>query len=117
MCCWLIDPFAPILGDGFDVMNWGTLNGTFNTINLPGLDPGLVWNTTDLYNTGEISVTGLLGDANNDGVVSADDYSSVQLYFGDTAGLGGDMPVPEPATLFLLTLGGLVAMIRRRAVR
>ena len=141
----LIDPFTPSFAQTFDILDWGTLGGTFNMINLPGLDPGLVWETTDLYNTGEISVTGLLGDANNDsvvsaddygsvqlnfgdvgdinilgdanldGVVSADDYGSVQLHFGEMAGLGG-ATVPEPASAGLLLLG-FSGSLRRRMKR
>ncbi len=63
-------------------------------------------------NFGEIGVPGIHGDATGDGLVSADDYGSVQLHFGDTGGMGGDMPVPEPATLMLLGTGGLM-LIRR----
>ncbi len=55
-------------------------------------------------NFGDTGVPGILGDANYDGVVSADDYGSVQLNFGDTAGLGS-VPVPEPASAGLLLLG------------
>ena len=64
--------------------------------------------------TGDI---GILGDANWDGVVSADDFAMIQLVFN-----GGDWPiypgstVPEPATLSLLVIGGLV-MLRRRSAQ
>ncbi|KKL51236.1 hypothetical protein LCGC14_2297520, partial [marine sediment metagenome] len=36
-----------------------------------------------------LNVTRLLGDANNDGLASADDYASVQANFGTTSGMGG----------------------------
>ena len=52
----------------------------------------------------------LEGDANNEGFVSADDYASVQSNFGATQGT----PIPEPATLSLLGIGGLVMLRPRR---
>ncbi len=64
-------------------------------------------------NFGDTGDPGLPGDANGDGLVSADDYASVQAHFGATAGVGS-VPVPEPTTLALLVLGG-VAMLRRRS--
>ena len=63
-------------------------------------------------NLGSTGEPGLPGDANYDGAVSADDYASVQANFGDTAGMGG-VPVPEPTTIGLLAMG-LVAILRKR---
>jgi hypothetical protein len=48
--------FAPLAGNSFDILDWGTLNGTFDFINLPGLDAGLSWDATSLYTTGILSV-------------------------------------------------------------
>ena len=143
----LIDSFTPVLGNSFDILDWDTLSGTFGTVNLPRLSAGLDWDSSNLYTTGEIIVTGMCmcGDANNDGVVSADDYASVQGAFGNTgdvgipgdancdglvsaddyasvqsnfgatSGLGDEMTVPEPATLSLLAIGGLAMMRRRKS--
>ena len=61
-------------------------------------------------NFGDTGAPGLPGDANGDGSVSADDYASVQGNFGSTQG----MPIPEPATLSLLVLGGLAMLSRRK---
>jgi T5SS/PEP-CTERM-associated repeat protein/probable HAF family extracellular repeat protein len=71
----LIDPFTPSAGDVFDILNWGSLSGTFETVNLPTLADGLSWDTSDLY------VTGTLGifpgpfpcDVNADGVCDVAD--------------------------------------------
>ena len=59
-------------------------------------------------NFGNTGDPGILGDANWDGMVSADDFTSIQAYFGNHA--------PEPATLGLLVLGGLALLRRRRLV-
>jgi len=49
--------YNPQLGEQFDVMNWGSLSGTFvDGINLPGLDPGLDWDVSTLYDDGTIRV-------------------------------------------------------------
>lgn len=44
---------SPAGGQRFDILDFGSIAGTFDTINLPG---GLAaWNITDLYTTGEIA--------------------------------------------------------------
>ena len=63
---------------------------------------------------GDTGDVGIPGDANCDGLVSADDYASVQSNFGTTYGMGG-ATVPEPATLSLLAIGGMVMLKRRNS--
>ena len=69
----LAGSFLPSSGTSFDILDWGSLSGTFSSIQLPGLGGGLQWNTTQLYTTGVISV-GLPGDFNHDGTVDAAAY-------------------------------------------
>jgi hypothetical protein len=60
---------------------------------------------------GNTGAIGIPGDANCDGLVSADDYASVQSNFGTTY---GGATVPEPGTMLLLTGGSLLLMKRKR---
>ncbi len=62
---------------------------------------------------GDTGAVNIPGDANLDGVVSADDYGSVQLHFGTSYGAGG-AAVPEPATMLLLGAGSLLLLKRKR---
>jgi hypothetical protein len=59
---------------------------------------------------GNTGTIGIPGDANCDGLVSADDYASVQSNFGTTY---GGAPIPEPTTIGLLAMG-MIAIIRKR---
>jgi autotransporter-associated beta strand protein len=72
----LTNGFNPAAGNSFDILDWGTLSGTFSAINLPALAAGLVWNTSQLYTAGVLSVAsvGVPGDYNNNGTVDAADY-------------------------------------------
>lgn len=53
----LINGFNPTLGDSFDLFNWGSIQGSFHTFDLPTLDAGLRWDATQLNSTGSLSVT------------------------------------------------------------
>ncbi len=71
-----INGFSPGSTYSFDILDWGTLSGTFSTIVLPTLAGGLAWNTSQFYTAGILSIdsAGLPGDYNNNGVVDAADY-------------------------------------------
>ena len=72
--------YVPAIGDSFDILNWtGSLSGAFDLpLQLPTLPGSRMWNTSQLYTTGVISVvaaaTGLAGDFNHDAIVDAADY-------------------------------------------
>jgi fibronectin-binding autotransporter adhesin len=60
----LINGFNPAYGNVFNLFD-GTTTGTFSGYNFPGLNPGLAWDTSDLYSLGNLNVvpepsTGLL---------------------------------------------------------
>jgi hypothetical protein len=71
----LINGFPPAAGQSFNLFDWVTSSGTFDTLQLPTL-AGLTWNTSQLYTTGVLSVAaaGIPGDYNNNGTVDAGDY-------------------------------------------
>jgi hypothetical protein len=52
----LLPGFIPRPGDEFDLLNFADLDGAFERIRLPALAPGLAWDTSSLYATGEIGV-------------------------------------------------------------
>jgi autotransporter-associated beta strand protein len=83
----LLGGFMPSLSDRFDIIDWGTRTGMFQNVNLPALSGGLGWNTSQLYSQGAlIVVSGLAGDYNNDGTVSAADYTVWRNNLGALAG-------------------------------
>jgi hypothetical protein len=135
----LISGFMPAVGNSFDLLDWGTLSGTFSSLSLPTLSTGQ-WDTSQLYTTGVLSVIPIAGDYNGNGVVDAADYVAWRhglgttypqtdydiwrANFGNTAAsgsgsqvAGGQAQVPEPtATLLgLLGLCNLAATRRGRS--
>jgi len=46
--------FVPQYGDSFDLIDWNTASGSFDTTVLPTLTGALSWDTSELYTTGTI---------------------------------------------------------------
>lgn len=78
-------------GDVYDLLDTPTLNGEFESIVLPMLEAGLMWNIAALTTTGEIAVS-IVGDYNGDGSVDAADYTVWRSALNDqvTAFTGAD---------------------------
>ena len=121
-----INEFVPETGDVFDILDFepANLSGLFNSVNLPALASGLAWDDTNLYTTGELLVSlstsqasgdfdgDFESDVDGDGSVGGDDDFLIwQNNFPYPTAISS---VPEPNSLVLLALGGLVALRRRR---
>ena len=75
----LLGGYVPAAGASFNIMDWdqfGSVTGTFTALSLPALPGMLAWDTSQLYTSGMLRVTGpgVPGDFNNDGKVDAADY-------------------------------------------
>jgi len=66
--------FTPAAGNSFHILYWGSLTGTFAATNLAPLPGGLTWDSSQLYSAGTLSIGGVLGDYNLNGIVDAPDY-------------------------------------------
>lgn len=79
----LVGAGEPTLGDAFDLFDFASAAGSFDSITLPGLGEGLSWRADRLTQDGVIEVV-LVGDFNADGVVDGADYT----VWRDTEGEG-----------------------------
>jgi hypothetical protein len=86
------DAPAPEAGDEFDILDFGSLTGIFDSVELPALVSGLVWDNSQLLSDGILAVAaGVAGDYNDDGRVDAADYVSWRSSLGQVgAGLAAD---------------------------
>ncbi|MGL4514464.1 MAG: retropepsin-like aspartic protease [Lacipirellulaceae bacterium] len=122
----LASGFAPQPGDRFELMTYTERGGLFTTVNLPA---GFAWELDYGDTALTLSLPGLAGDYNRDGVVNAGDYTVWRDGLGTTyapghyqtwvANYGATGPatssaVPEPATLVTLVVGLAGARAPRR---
>lgn len=55
----LLGGFTPSSGMSFDFFDWTSgASGTFSSLNLPALTDGLTWNTSALYTSGVLNISG-----------------------------------------------------------
>jgi autotransporter-associated beta strand protein len=119
---------APALGNVFDILDFTSASGAFQSFSLPTLGSGLAWDTNNLLTTGELSViasAGILGDFDNDGDVDGRDFlvwqrnpsvgnlSDWQANYG-AGPLSAATAVPEPSTIVSLVSLALLGLVRRR---
>lgn len=135
---------TPSVGDTFDILDWNSITGTFDTLLLPGVGNGNTWDLDQLYSAGTISVI-RSGDLNSDGVVGVADLDIILANWGqnvtpfdETSGdVNGDgtvgtadllavqeqfgnttypttSSIPEPGSLSLLGLLGAFMARKRR---
>lgn len=125
----LIGGFMPSAGQSFDLFDWNFQLGMFDVLDLPALEPGLAWNTSQLDNTGTLLV-GYAGDFDFDGDVdgadflawqrgesanplSAADLDAWEGNFGAVAPLAAAstaMPEPTTAALLMVAATGLLLL-------
>ncbi len=77
----LINGFTPKTGNTFDILNWGTLAGTFSAVSLPTLGGRIAWDSSQFYTSGALTVTATFfaGDFNRDGHVDASDIKPMMM--------------------------------------
>ena len=130
--------FVPAAGDSFDILD-GKSSGSFSSLTLPPLGSDFVWNLSNLYTTGVLSV-GIAGDYNNNGtvdgadyvlwrnggplqnevdtpgVVNAADYTAWRARFGNSGSgaSANENAAPEPATTVLLIILAAAGVFSRQ---
>ena len=82
----LIDDFVPFAPDSFEIFQFDSLSGEFDSIDLP---PNIAWDTSRLLSNGILTVqSGLAGDYNNDAIVNTVDYVLWLNTLGQNVGVG-----------------------------
>lgn len=122
--------FMPSLGDSFEIFNFTSFTGDFDSYDLPMLASGLTWDIDSLFSSGgilQVVADGTGGDFNADGRIDALDFLKWQREDGSSAALAaweaqylagssaGELAsaVPEPSSFALLSC--LLIVSTRRA--
>ena len=104
----LLGAFTPQAGDIFDILNFSAASGDFAAMNLPALDPGVMWNVGFLTTTGELLAT-IMGDISGDFSVGVGDLGLLGNQWG-TAGSGPfSADITGDGTVNVGDLGALAA--------
>lgn len=82
----LINGFQPSFGDDFTLMIYDSRSGSFSSLDLPTLSPGLIWDLDYGVDTLTLSVTSLPGDIDQDGDVDPADAALFTSHLGLTTG-------------------------------
>jgi autotransporter-associated beta strand protein len=118
---------APALGNVFDVLDFATASGAFDSFALPTLASGLAWNLSKLATVGALEVV-VDVDLDNSGLVDGQDFLLIQRtdptliaawqpLFGSRLATPTEMAfagVPEPTTALLACMLVSAAAVRRR---
>ncbi|MEM8944456.1 MAG: LamG-like jellyroll fold domain-containing protein [Planctomycetota bacterium] len=118
------------LGETYDIFNFDSASGSFDSINLPSLGGGLGWDTSQLLVSGILEVIEAVDvDLDNDGDVDGRDFLLIQrtdpsligawqTQYGSGAGpLAAGVAVPEPSAIMLTSLGVLTICVRKSRCR
>jgi autotransporter-associated beta strand protein len=121
--------FGAVAGAIFDVFNFTSASGAFDSIILPSLGAGLLWDTSNLLVTGDLAVVAsptTPGDFDQDGDVDGRDFlvwqrnpgignlADWQNNYGSNGGpLSASTAVPEPSTIVSVALLMCVAFTKR----
>lgn len=82
----LLEGYAPVEGDAFEILSFGLATGGFD-LNLPPLAEGLAWDSSQLLVSGTLSVVAAItenADFDGDGDVDGRDFLIWQRGFGAT---------------------------------
>ncbi|HTQ40422.1 MAG TPA: dockerin type I domain-containing protein [Pirellulales bacterium] len=100
--------FLPQENNSFDILVGGSRSGMFSTVNLPTMNGRIMWDSSQLYTTGNLTVlkTYYAGDFNRDGYVNAADISAMMAALLDLHGYESAKGLTDPQLLLVGDVNG-----------